>query len=215
MVFFWSSAGRYDMKLRTSNRLLRFDIRFDLIRFGSVRLGWFRSPPTQEEEENRRDYDMHRLAREERLKGKKLRGKRRRKEAEREKAPGQGFRVDVADERFAALLEGDTRFGIDRTDSSFKVGCVVCDGLGRASIRVAVSFAVRQRTEPREVLMFKAQMFRTSILPKGVKLSNSTMSAGNGCFYLLDVCGPTAVADLPPAGQRCFVSRAKVSRDLA
>ncbi|CAN0450351.1 unnamed protein product, partial [Scytosiphon promiscuus] len=32
----------------------------------------------------------------------------------------QDFRVDVADERFAAVLEGDTRFGIDRTDSSFK-----------------------------------------------------------------------------------------------
>lgn len=75
----------------------------------------------QEEEEDRRDYDMHRLAREDKLKGKKLRGKRKRKEAAREKAPGQDFRVDVADERFAALLEGDTRFGIDRTDSSFKV----------------------------------------------------------------------------------------------
>lgn len=64
---------------------------------------------------------MHRLAREERLRGKKLRGKRKRKEREREKAPGQDFTVDVADERFAAVLEGDTRFGIDRTDSSFKV----------------------------------------------------------------------------------------------
>lgn len=75
----------------------------------------------QEEEEDRRDYDMHRLAREDKLKGKKLRGKRKRMEAAREKAPGQDFRVDVADERFAALLEGDTRFGIDRTDSNFKV----------------------------------------------------------------------------------------------
>ncbi|CAM9123180.1 unnamed protein product [Scytosiphon promiscuus] len=73
-----------------------------------------------EDEEDRRDYDMHRLAREEKLKGKKLRGKRKRKEIAREKAPGQDFRVDVADERFAAVLEGDTRFGIDRTDSSFK-----------------------------------------------------------------------------------------------
>lgn len=30
--------------------------------------------------------------------------------------------MDVADERFAAVLEGDTRFGIDRTDAGFKVG---------------------------------------------------------------------------------------------
>lgn len=80
----------------------------------------------EEEEEDRRDYDMHRLAREEKLKGKKLRGKRKRKENEREKAPGQDFRVDVADERFAAVLEGDTRFGIDRTDSSFKVCIWAC-----------------------------------------------------------------------------------------
>lgn len=36
-------------------------------------------------------------------------------------APGQDFTVDVKDERFAAVLEGDTRFGIDRTDPSFKV----------------------------------------------------------------------------------------------
>ncbi len=68
---------------------------------------------------------MHRMAREERLRGKKLRGKRRRRGAGREKSPGQGFQVDVADERFTALLEGDTRFGIDYTDSSSKVRCVM------------------------------------------------------------------------------------------
>ena len=77
-------------------------------------------PFGSQEEEDRRDYDMHRLAREEKLKGKKLRGKRKRKEIERERAPGQDFRVDVGDERFAAVLEGDTRFGIDRTDTHFK-----------------------------------------------------------------------------------------------
>lgn len=38
-----------------------------------------------QKEEERRDYDMHRLAREEKLKGKKLRGKRKRKEMAREK----------------------------------------------------------------------------------------------------------------------------------
>lgn len=74
-----------------------------------------------QDEEDKRDYDMHQLAREEKVKGKKLRGKRKRKEMAREKAPGQDFRVDVGDERFAAVLEGDTRFGIDRTDTSFKV----------------------------------------------------------------------------------------------
>lgn len=38
-----------------------------------------------DQEEDKRDYDMHRLAREEKLKGKKLRGKRKRKEESREK----------------------------------------------------------------------------------------------------------------------------------
>lgn len=40
----------------------------------------------------------------------------------REKAPGQDFDVDVADNRFAAVLEGDSRYGIERTDPGFKVG---------------------------------------------------------------------------------------------
>ena len=39
----------------------------------------------------------------------------------RMQAPGQDFRVDVTGERFAAVLDGDTRFGIDRTDAGVKV----------------------------------------------------------------------------------------------
>lgn len=44
--------------------------------------------PFSGQEEDKRDYDMHRLAREDRLKGKKLRGKRKRKEEAREKVRG-------------------------------------------------------------------------------------------------------------------------------
>lgn len=39
----------------------------------------------------------------------------------RDKAPGQGFNVNLQDDRFAAVLEGDSRFGIDRTAPDFKV----------------------------------------------------------------------------------------------
>jgi len=54
------------------------------------------------------------------MKGKKLRGKRKRKEERKGDAKGSDFQVDVADERFAAVLEGDSRFGIDRTDVAYK-----------------------------------------------------------------------------------------------
>jgi len=111
---------------------------------------------------------MHRLAREERLRGKKLRGKRRRKEAERERAPGQDFRVDVADERFAALLEGDTRFGIDRTDSSFKVcrgGVIIF--LSWCAWLLSPSPAGREMTSS-AVFMRRAQKRVRLILPEDV-----------------------------------------------
>ncbi|CAM9844109.1 unnamed protein product [Chrysoparadoxa australica] len=73
-----------------------------------------------EAEEQARDYDMRAVLREEKMKGKKLRGKRKRREEAREKAPGQDFQVDVLDERFAALVDGDHRFGVERTDAAFK-----------------------------------------------------------------------------------------------
>ncbi|KAG5180077.1 hypothetical protein JKP88DRAFT_349667 [Tribonema minus] len=62
------------------------------------------------DEEDERNFDMRALMREEKVKGKKLRGKRKRKEEARDRAPGQGFNVDVKDDRFAAVLEGDSRF---------------------------------------------------------------------------------------------------------
>lgn len=107
---------------------------------------------------------MHRLAREEKLRGKKLRGKRKRKESEREKAPGQDFRLDVADERFAAVLEGDTRFGIDRTDSSFKVGG---KGRGRSSLVLGV-FA--RSTSADGVVCVVLFIFSVALLSGGICL---------------------------------------------
>ena len=75
----------------------------------------------EDKEEQLRDFDMRALERKEKLKDKKLKGKRKRKEEKRsEAAPGQDFQVDVGDSRFAALFEGDARFGIDRTSKEYK-----------------------------------------------------------------------------------------------
>lgn len=58
----------------------------------------------------------------EKNKDKKLRGKRKRKEeALAADVSGTDFKIDLQDDRFHALLDGtDGRFGIDRTDPSFK-----------------------------------------------------------------------------------------------
>ena len=58
----------------------------------------------------------------EKNKSKKLKGARKRKEAALEASlVGTGFKVDVDDSRFKAVLDGtDDRFGIDRTDPQYK-----------------------------------------------------------------------------------------------
>lgn len=73
-------------------------------------------------EEEQRDYDIRGLQRLEQNKSKKLKGARKRKEAAREtNLMGTGFKVDMEDNRFGAVLDGmDDRFGIDRTDPNYK-----------------------------------------------------------------------------------------------
>ena len=55
-------------------------------------------------------------------KAKKARGKKRKGEGEGDAAEvgGDSFQLDTSDSRFAALLEGDARFGIDTTSNEFK-----------------------------------------------------------------------------------------------
>jgi hypothetical protein len=74
------------------------------------------------DDDEHKDYNMKDLERLERNKGKKLTGSRKRKEELRAKnTVGTDFKVDVEDERFKAVLDGqDGRFGIDRTDPNFK-----------------------------------------------------------------------------------------------
>jgi hypothetical protein len=76
----------------------------------------------EENDETARDFDMRGLERLEKLKGKKLRGSRKRRESERaSNVTGAEFKLDLSDDRFKAVLEGDDdRFGIDRTDPSYR-----------------------------------------------------------------------------------------------
>jgi hypothetical protein len=75
-----------------------------------------------DDEEDKKDYDMRGLQRIDKNKEKKLRGARKRKEAELvANVSGAGFEIDTKDSRFAAVLDGvDDRFGIDPTDPNFK-----------------------------------------------------------------------------------------------
>lgn len=73
-------------------------------------------------EEAAKDFDIRGIVRIEKNKGKNLRGKRKRKEdVKAADVSGTEFKVDVDDDRFKALMDGqDHRFGIDRTDPNFR-----------------------------------------------------------------------------------------------
>ena len=75
-----------------------------------------------EAEEQMRDYDIRGIQRMEKNKDKKLRGSRKRKEDKlAATVSGTDFKVNMRDNRFSAVLEGsDDRFGIDKTDPSYK-----------------------------------------------------------------------------------------------
>jgi len=86
--------------------------------------------------EAEKDYDMRGLLRIEKNAGKKLRGARKRKETKlRENVAGQDFQIDTSDKRFAALLEGDDRFGIDRQDPNYKETAAMKDILAEQTKR--------------------------------------------------------------------------------
>ena len=68
-----------------------------------------------------KDYDMRGIYRIEKNAGKKLRGSRKRKEERiAQKVVGKDFKVNTEDKRFAALMDGDERYGIDRQDPNYK-----------------------------------------------------------------------------------------------
>ena len=75
-----------------------------------------------DDDEQKRDYDMREIERLDKHKEKKFRGSRKRKEVNRaSKVTGTDFHINMEDSRFSAVLDGqDDRFGIDRTDPKFK-----------------------------------------------------------------------------------------------
>ena len=89
-------------------------------------------------------------------KDKKLRGKRKLKEdALAADVTGGGFQIDLHDDRFKALLDGnDERFGIDRTDSNFKETQAMRDLLKeqtkRRKRRKRSSVGMKKKTMPAE-----------------------------------------------------------------
>lgn len=101
-------------------------------REGNLNQSEERAPSTQAElelllagdddEELTKDYDMRGIIRMDKNKGKKLKGARKRKEAALvANTSGGDFKIDIKDDRFAAVLQGtDDRFGIDKTDSNYK-----------------------------------------------------------------------------------------------
>ena len=89
------------------------------------------------DEEQEKDFDIRGLQRIEKNKGKKLKGGRKRKEEKITKdVSGTNFKVDVQDDRFAAVLDGaDGRFGIDKTDPNYKDTAAMRDILAEQSKR--------------------------------------------------------------------------------
>jgi hypothetical protein len=89
------------------------------------------------DEEQERDYDIRGIQRMEKNKGKKLKGSRKRKEDKvAADVSGTGFKVDVRDGRFSAVLDGtDGKFGIDKTDSNYKETSAMRDILAEQTKR--------------------------------------------------------------------------------
>lgn len=101
-------------------------------------------------EDEARNYDMRELERMEKNKSKKLRGSRKRKEIERTATiPGADFKLDTADDRFKAVLDGvDDRFGIDRTDPNFKETAAMKQILSEQARRRKSKKQKKTETEP-------------------------------------------------------------------
>ena len=93
-----------------------------------------------------RDYDIRGIQRMEKIKGKKLSGSRKRKEEKlAADVSGTGFKVNVHDNRFSAVLDGsDGLFGIDKTDPNFKDTSAMRDILSEQTKRRKKK---RQRTK--------------------------------------------------------------------
>lgn len=114
---------------RQVSRAQRKDVDFKPDNGGEVNVDAAKSKPEldllfagDDTEQESKGFNMRELVRSERNKSKQLRGARKRKEEQRVKEAGNlDFLLDLADERFKAVLDGtNEKFGIDRTDPNFK-----------------------------------------------------------------------------------------------
>jgi hypothetical protein len=66
------------------------------------------------------DYDMRDLVKEEKLKNKKGKSKKNKLKLLQENKGNDNFELNLEDDRFKKLYDGDSKFGIDRTSNEFK-----------------------------------------------------------------------------------------------
>ena len=123
-------------------------------------------------EEQERDYDIRGIQRMEKNKGKKLKGGRKRKEDKiAADVSGTGFKVDVHDNRFSAVLDGsDGRFGIDKTDPNYK---------DTSAMRDILAEQTRRRKKKRQ----KTQ--KDDVAPNVNAESQATTSGANALSFLV------------------------------
>lgn len=128
----------------------------------------------ENDEEVARDYDMRGIQRIEKNKEKKLRGARKRKEDKlKAEISGQDFAIDLKDERFVAVLDGDDgRFGIDRTDPQYKE---------TAAMRQILDEQKARRKKKRRKVSTEPQ----KVPPNVVEGSNNEKSAGSAALSSL------------------------------
>jgi len=73
--------------------------------------------------DEKHNFDMRGIVRASKNSNKNLKGQRKKKEDRKAKVVvglNNEFAIDTADNRFAALMDGDSRYGIDKTDVNFK-----------------------------------------------------------------------------------------------
>ena len=137
------------------------------------------------DEEAARDFDMRGIQRIEKNKDKKLRGPRKRKEEKLASGvAGQDFAVDVKDDRFAAVLEGDANFGIDRTAPEFKETQAMRDILEEQ----------KKRRKKKRKKSDSTQQKKEEVPPNVVADSGAKTSAGSNALSSLVMSLKTKVA---------------------
>jgi len=132
------------------------------------------------DEEIAKDFDMRGIRRIEKNKDKKSHGSRKRKEDKlASNVSGKEFAMDLKDNRFAAVLDGDDgKFRIDRTDPQCKETPAMKEILDEQKAR-------RKKKRKKNASDQKKQPASTVTAPPNVTEKNLTSSAGSKAFSSL------------------------------